>query len=129
MLILYTFSQFLTPLFYLFVRIGISTSSLSTLRSKNTKGFKGTQAFTTAKNGFLLLFSNSKRVVIEVDGRQHYAEGDTASPRKYAEMVAEDRRLRLLGYEVYRFSGYELDETNGQKEVRDFFEKLLTNTI
>ena len=48
---------------------------------------------------FLLLFSNSDRVVIEVDGKQHYADGDVASARKYAEMVTEDRRLRLLGYE------------------------------
>ncbi|MBM6588924.1 hypothetical protein [Brevibacterium sp. RIT 803] len=57
---------------------------------------------------FLLLFSSSHRVVLEVDGKQHYAEGEKAIPRLYSEMVAEDRRLRLDGYEVYRFGGAEL---------------------
>ncbi|WP_218220340.1 hypothetical protein [Nesterenkonia sp. Act20] len=56
---------------------------------------------------FLLLFSSRHRVVIEVDGKQHYASGDKASPALYSEMVAEDRRLRLAGYEVYRFGGAE----------------------
>ncbi|MGW2892953.1 hypothetical protein ACWDDN_48215 [Streptomyces griseoruber] len=31
----------------------------------------------------------------------------TAVPRLYTEMVAEDRRLRLAGYEIYRFGGWE----------------------
>lgn len=56
---------------------------------------------------FLLLFSDRQRMVSEVDGKQHYAHGDQASPVLYSEMVAEDR-LRLAGYEVYRFGGYEL---------------------
>lgn len=54
---------------------------------------------------FLLLFSDRRRVVIEVDGKQHYASGNRASPELYAQMVAEDRRLRMAGYEVYRFGG------------------------
>ena len=43
-------------------------------------------------------------------------------------MVAEDRRLRLAGYEVYRFGGYEFSarepETQAQSAqvVTDFFE-------
>ena len=57
---------------------------------------------------FLLLLPHGVRIVLEVDGKQHYAEGDTASPKLYSEMVSEDRRLRLRGYEVYRFGGYEL---------------------
>ena len=74
---------------------------------------------------FLLLFSNQVRVVIEVDGQQHYAEknGD-ASPRLYAEMVAEDRRLRLAGYEIYRFGGYELQAPQGPQTVIEFFRVL-----
>lgn len=73
---------------------------------------------------FLLLFSDRRRVVIEVDGKQHYAEGDIASPRLYSEMVAEDRRLRLAGYEVFRFGGMELFRKDGLQMVADFFEKL-----
>ncbi|MET8310697.1 DUF559 domain-containing protein [Micromonospora sp. NPDC005173] len=54
---------------------------------------------------------NHVRIVIECDGKQHYADDDgRANPRKYAEMVAEDRALRVRGYEVYRFGGHELKE-------------------
>ncbi len=76
---------------------------------------------------FLLLFPGRARVVIEVDGKQHYAEGDVASPRLYSEMVAEDRLLRLRGYEVYRFGGYELMQPDAAKMLRTFFDDLLTN--
>jgi hypothetical protein len=40
---------------------------------------------------FLILFSSRHRVVLEVDGKQHYAKGDIASPALHSEMVAEDR--------------------------------------
>lgn len=73
---------------------------------------------------FLILFSSRHRVVIEVDGKQHYANGDTASPALYSEMVAEDRRLRLTGYEVYRFGGAELMKSGADKMVADFFDQL-----
>lgn len=73
---------------------------------------------------FLILFSSSHRVVLEVDGKQHYAEGENASPRLYSEMVAEDRRLRLAGYEVYRFGGAELMRPDASKMVADFFDQL-----
>jgi very-short-patch-repair endonuclease len=75
---------------------------------------------------FLLLFPQNVRVVIEVDGRQHYAEGNVASPRLYGEMMAEDRRLRLRGYEVYRFGGFELvDRDTATPMLRSFFDDLL----
>lgn len=74
---------------------------------------------------FLLLLSSHERIVIEVDGKQHYAEGDTASPKRYAAMVAEDRKLRLSGYEVYRFGGAELTRNAGEQMVGEFFEALL----
>ncbi|WND15867.1 hypothetical protein [Streptomyces violaceus] len=66
---------------------------------------------------FLLLAPDRSRIVIEVDGVQHYGRPNlpdeqgrvhTAVPQLYAEMVAEDRRLRLAGYEIYRFGGWEL---------------------
>jgi very-short-patch-repair endonuclease len=74
---------------------------------------------------FLILFSNHERVVIEVDGKQHYADGDIASPQNYAEMVAADRQLRLAGYEVYRFGGYELQDEAGRILITKFFRQLL----
>jgi len=76
-----------------------------------------------------MLFSNHDRVVIEVDGKQHYSkkdhkEQDIANPELYAKMVAEDRRLRLSGYEIYRFGGYELNGDAGKQIVTDFFHAL-----
>lgn len=73
---------------------------------------------------FLILFSSRHRVVLEVDGKQHYANGDTASPALYSEMVSEDRRLKLAGYEVYRFGGSELMKDGANKMVAEFFDQL-----
>lgn len=73
---------------------------------------------------FLLLFSDRRRVVIEVDGKQHYASGDRANPELYAQMVADDRRLRLAGYEVYRFGGAELFGAASRPMVEEFFDQL-----
>jgi hypothetical protein len=62
-----------------------------------------------------------------VDGVQHYADTDgRAKPRLYAEMVAEDRRLRLTGYEVYRFGGYEfVNRAQAGIMLNGFFRELL----
>jgi very-short-patch-repair endonuclease len=73
---------------------------------------------------FLFLLSDRIRIVIEIDGKQHYAEEDTASPRLYSEMVAEDRRLKLSGYEVYRFGGYELNSESAAEIVEHFLVNL-----
>ena len=76
---------------------------------------------------FLLLLADRSRVVIEIDGKQHYADGDVASPRLYADMVSEDRGLRLAGYEVYRWGGAELhpDDPAAPRRVEAFFDELL----
>ena len=76
---------------------------------------------------FLLLLPGRRRVVIEIDGKQHYARPDgTADPSAYASMVAEDRRLRLRGYEVHRFGGQEfVDETTVTATLNDFFDRLI----
>ena len=76
---------------------------------------------------FLLLLPGRRRVVIEIDGRQHYARPDgTADPAAYAAMMTEDRRLRLGGYEVHRFGGYEfIDPTAAENMLDDFFIELL----
>lgn len=74
---------------------------------------------------FLMLLPDRVRIVIEVDGKQHYADGDAASPKRYAAMVAEDRRLRLAGYEVYRFGGLELTGAGAKGVLNSFFDQLL----
>ena len=73
---------------------------------------------------FLLLLSPFERIVVEVDGKHHYSDGDRSSPSKYADMVQADRDLRLLGYEVYRFGGAELAEGVGESAVTVFFSRL-----
>jgi hypothetical protein len=76
---------------------------------------------------FLLLLPRRRRVVLEIDGVQHYADTQRrASPRRYAEMVGEDRKLRLAGYEVYRFGGQELvDREQARMMLAKFFAELL----
>lgn len=76
---------------------------------------------------FLLLLPRRRRVVVELDGRQHYAdEQGSASPERYARMMREDRRLRLAGYEVFRIGGWELADTSGGAALLDkFFTQLL----
>ncbi len=89
---------------------------------------------------FLLMLENGSRIVIEVDGQHHYADQSSAdhqkyiaSPKKYADMVSEDRWLRSAGYEIYRFGGYEfmgasIDPKNNdariEKMINYFFDKL-----
>lgn len=90
---------------------------------------------------FLMLLEQGVRVVIEIDGRHHYGVADGGSPeryfasaQRYAEMAAEDRRLRLAGYEVYRFGAHEFMDVDleqrkvgsqSQQTVADFFDRLM----
>ncbi len=76
---------------------------------------------------FLLLLPGRRRIVIEIDGRHHYARPDgTADPAAYAAMMAEDRRLRLSGYEVHRFGGHEFINPEAADAMLDaFFADLL----
>ena len=86
----------------------------------NQRGYK---LFEHQKMDFLMIFSHRGRVVIEIDGKQHYAEGEKASPKLYADMVKAHREMSLYGYDVYRFGGYEFygaSEDEGRKrEVLD----------
>lgn len=86
---------------------------------------------------FLMLFSGSQRIVIELDGVQHYSDGTIqrpgdlypyhiASKSKYASMVSAQREMTLAGYEVYRFGGYEFqDQEKAIDVIRQFFIDLL----
>lgn len=81
--------------------------------------------YTHQRMDFLMLLSNGVRIVIEIDGKQHYSEGDKSSPKLYSEMVIDTRELQLKGYEVYRFGGYEfMNITESKRMIGDFFEKL-----
>ncbi len=72
-----------------------------------------------------MLLPNRVRVVIEVDGKHHYADkSGLADPGLYAAMLNADRDLRLAGYDVYRFGAEELNGDAGQAVVIEFFERL-----
>lgn len=74
---------------------------------------------------FLMIFPRGVRIVIEIDGKQHYSIEGEANPKLYAEMVSDDRRLKLYGYDVYRFGGYEFVDNNHAKEViKEFIDQL-----
>ncbi|MEV7198273.1 hypothetical protein AB0N81_41790 [Streptomyces sp. NPDC093510] len=77
---------------------------------------------------FLLLTPDRSRIVIEVDGVQHYADATgKASPRIYSERVGEDRRLHLLtGYDIYGFGGHELARPNAATMLHSLFGELLS---
>lgn len=79
-----------------------------------------------------MIFSHRDRVVIEIDGKQHYAIEDKASPKLYSDMVKAHREMSLFGYDVYRFGGYEFfgaDSDEVRKKVvldnlKQFFIRL-----
>lgn len=80
---------------------------------------------------FLMIFSETQRVVIEIDGVQHYAEyikgngKHYASVDRYAGMVSAHREMTLAGYDVYRFGGKELyNASEGKRIIKRFFEML-----
>lgn len=98
-----------------------------TLRELRARG--DARRFDVQRMDFLLLLRCGVRVIIEIDGQQHYSTGTEASakpsPEEYARTVRSDRHLRLAGYEVYRFGGYELrDERSCVCVVEQFFKRL-----
>ncbi len=74
---------------------------------------------------FLLLLPGGVRVVLEVDGRQHYADKEgKANPARYGAMAAADRELKLAGYHVFHFGGAELREDTAEEVGGAFFDAL-----
>ena len=92
-----------------------------------TQKQRGWKLLEHQKMDFLMIFSMSDRIVIEIDGKQHYATGNIASPELYAEMVAAQREMTLCGYEVYRFGGHEFqgDKDEVINKIQEFFMKLM----
>lgn len=85
------------------------------------------KVFSEQRRDFMLLLPQHRRVVLEVDGAHHYSVSGRAAPSVYAEMVREDRDLRLHGYEVFRFGGAELpDQDVADVLLGRFFDRLLS---
>lgn len=87
---------------------------------------RGDRAFRSHRLDFLLLLAGHRRVVLEVDGAQHYSTANRqASPELYAATMRADRDLRLDGYEVFRFGGHELGDAAAVATTSEFFGRLL----
>ncbi len=83
------------------------------------------QIYVHQRMDFLLLISNSRRAVIEIDGKQHYSVDDKASPKLYSKMVEDDRKLKLYGYDIFRFGGFEFVNTSQiKKKIVQFIQDL-----
>ncbi len=86
---------------------------------------RGREALLSSRMDFLMLLPANARVVVEVDGMQHYADQKgKADCWRYARTMEADRELRLAGYEVYRFGGAELTTENAPDRTKAFFEAL-----
>lgn len=86
---------------------------------------RGRDALLRFRMDFLLLLPRGRRVVLEVDGKHHYATNDRADPTLYAKNMRADRDLKLSDYEVFRFGADELrTEEQAHTTVQDFFRDL-----
>ena len=86
---------------------------------------RGRDALLRFRMDFLLLLPQGVRVVIEVDGKHHYADADgRADVQRYGQMVMADRDLKLAGYEVLRFGAAELQQPTAKADVKSFFDAL-----
>src|SRR5262249_37245901 len=84
---------------------------------------RGRDALFRFRMDFLMLLPGRIRVVLEVDGKQHYAdEAGRAAPALYGAMVAADRDLKLAGYYVFHFGGFELRKDTALEVGGTFFE-------
>lgn len=106
-----------------------------------TQSQRELKIFEHQKMDFMMIIGPSQRVVIEIDGQQHYADDEVApaskykhyaSPSRYAEMMKAHREMSLAGYDVYRFGGRELWIDRGVSEediissVKAFLNELFT---
>lgn len=92
---------------------------------------RGERAMQNLRMDFLMLLPGNRRVVLEVDGMQHYTRDGGAAPdsAKYAATMAGDRDLKFRGYEVFRFGHDELrDRDRARPVLTDFFRTLLGRT-
>lgn len=71
---------------------------------------RGRDALLRLRMDFLLLMPHNCRIVLEVDGSQHFATGNRPDRHKYAAQMRGDRDLKLAGYEVFRFGTAELED-------------------
>lgn len=75
---------------------------------------------------FVLLLPLGQRIVLEVDGSQHFTSPDgRPDAARYAANMRGDRDLKLSGYEVFRFGATELHRRDPARVLlQQFFSDL-----
>ncbi len=84
----------------------------------------GKPLYNRQRMDFLMLLPGGRNIVFEIDGKEHYSKDGKPSPQIYSEMVKADRELKLKGYDVYRFGGYELCADDAGTMLCSFFDKF-----
>lgn len=98
----------------------------------------GKPVFEHQRMDFMFVISREHRVVVEIDGIQHYADDKKidgtyykcADVNRYAQMMKAHREMVLNGYDVYRIGGQELyvgsdgNEKPAKQVVFEFLEGL-----
>ncbi len=64
---------------------------------------RGAKALLNLRMDFLMLLLGGHRIVLEVDGKHHYADGALAEPSVYVATMRGDRDLKLARCDVFRF--------------------------
>jgi hypothetical protein len=94
----------------------------------------GTSAFKHQRMDFMLLLKNNRSLIIEIDGRDHYArvlnprpaeykyDIYVADPDRYADMMAEDRAMKFAGYEVLRYGAKKISASTIKSEIQQLIE-------
>lgn len=86
---------------------------------------RGRDALLRFRMDYLLLLPQRQRVVIEVDGAQHFSSDGRPDGAKYAANMRGDRDLKLSGYEVFRFGATELQNRESARILLEAFFKDL----
>lgn len=80
---------------------------------------------------FLLILPGGQKVIIEIDGIQHFSQKSKddekkwiPSEQKYAADRMFDRKMTLKGYKVFRFSNYEIKNSFCEEMIFNFFDEL-----
>ncbi|MCM4085122.1 AbiJ-related protein [Paractinoplanes hotanensis] len=97
---------------------------------------RGVHALLNHRMDFLIFLPHDRRIVLEVDGMQHYAIETAAQPLRYvadpatyAKTMRGSRALALNGYEVHRFGTHELrDDPAARETMRTFFDLLFRDS-
>jgi very-short-patch-repair endonuclease len=97
---------------------------------------RGARALLNHRMDFLVFLPHDRRIVLEVDGMQHYAVETNAKPLRYvadpatyAKTMRGSRALALNGYEVHRFGTHELrDDDTARETIRGFFDLLFRDS-